>query len=174
MALARLPVSRARLLALAGKTWKNQHSFAASSVAAPTSSSVPTSSSSASLPSLSNIEASWKSLAPGEQEGVFKHLEELQKKDWKELTVDQKKAAYYVSFGPHGPREPILPPGSNIKIVGGTLAAIAAAIGLFAAIRSQAPPQLKTQTEEWVQATRELQREQKMDPFTGASSDKKV
>lgn len=45
--------------------------------------------------------------------------------------------AYYVSFGPHGPREPIVPPGSNVKIFFGTLAAMGAAVGVFALIRSQ-------------------------------------
>lgn len=38
------------------------------------------------------IEASWKTLTPAEQESTFKALEELQKKDWKELTIDEKKA----------------------------------------------------------------------------------
>jgi len=31
-------------------------------------------------------------LTPAEQEQTFKHLEELQKKDWKELSLDEKKA----------------------------------------------------------------------------------
>lgn len=39
-----------------------------------------------------NIEASWKSLSKEEQYGVFRQLEELQRKDWKELSVDEKKA----------------------------------------------------------------------------------
>ncbi len=39
-----------------------------------------------------NIEASWKTLSKEEQYGVFRQLEELQRKDWKELNVDEKKA----------------------------------------------------------------------------------
>lgn len=42
-----------------------------------------------------NIEASWKTLSKEEQYGVFRQLEELQRKDWKELSVDQKKAGKY-------------------------------------------------------------------------------
>ncbi len=38
------------------------------------------------------IEARWKDLAKEEQYAVFRQLEELQKKDWKELSVDEKKA----------------------------------------------------------------------------------
>jgi cytochrome c oxidase subunit 4 len=44
-----------------------------------------------SAPILANIEASWKNLPSEEQYEVYQ-LEELQKKDWKELTVDEKKA----------------------------------------------------------------------------------
>lgn len=43
-----------------------------------------------------NIEASWKSLSKEEQYGVFRQLEELQRKDWKELSIDEKKAGKYL------------------------------------------------------------------------------
>lgn len=39
-----------------------------------------------------NIEASWKALSKEEQYAVFRQLEELQRKDWKELSIDEKKA----------------------------------------------------------------------------------
>ena len=42
-----------------------------------------------------NIEASWKTLSKEEQYGVFRQLEELQRKDWKELSVGEKKAGKY-------------------------------------------------------------------------------
>jgi hypothetical protein len=41
---------------------------------------------------LGSIEANWKTLPPAEQAEVYQKLEQLQKKDWKELTVDEKKA----------------------------------------------------------------------------------
>jgi hypothetical protein len=41
---------------------------------------------------LANIEASWKSLPAEEQYEVYQQLEEIQKRDWKELTIDEKKA----------------------------------------------------------------------------------
>ncbi len=41
---------------------------------------------------LGNIEATWKSLSPAEQSEVFQKLEQVQKRDWKELSVDEKKA----------------------------------------------------------------------------------
>lgn len=45
--------------------------------------------------SVPNLEARWAQLSKEEQYGIFRHLEELQRKDWKELSVDQKKAGTY-------------------------------------------------------------------------------
>ncbi|GAA5886987.1 hypothetical protein JCM6882_009407 [Rhodosporidiobolus microsporus] len=118
--------------------------------------------------SLSNIEASWKGLTPADQEATFKHLEELQKKDWKELSLDEKKAAYYVAFGPHGPREPVQ--ADMGKTVGGLVAAVAAAGVLFYLVRLGGGETPKTITKEWQEASNERLIEQKSDPFTGVTS----
>jgi hypothetical protein len=44
---------------------------------------------------LSNVEAQWAKLTPDEQLTVHAQLEELQKKDWKALSLDEKKAGEY-------------------------------------------------------------------------------
>lgn len=41
---------------------------------------------------LSNIEAQWEKMSSEEQISVHQQLEVLQKKDWKELSIDEKKA----------------------------------------------------------------------------------
>ena len=41
---------------------------------------------------LSNVEAMWERLSADEQLVIHQQLEELQKKDWKTLSVDEKKA----------------------------------------------------------------------------------
>ena len=41
---------------------------------------------------LSNVEAQWENLSQQEQLTVHQQLEELQKKDWKSLSLDEKKA----------------------------------------------------------------------------------
>ncbi|GAA5858229.1 hypothetical protein JCM8547_005699 [Rhodosporidiobolus lusitaniae] len=118
--------------------------------------------------SLSNIEASWKGLTPAEQESTFKHLEELQKKDWKELSLDEKKASYYVAFGPHGPREPIQAEAG--KTVAGVAAALAVTSVIFYLVRKGGSETPKTLTREHQEAANERLLEQKSDPFTGVSS----
>ncbi|KZT43994.1 cytochrome c oxidase subunit IV [Sistotremastrum suecicum HHB10207 ss-3] len=116
---------------------------------------------------LSNVEAQWEKLSSDEQLTVHQQLEALQKKDWKELSIDEKKAAYYVAFGPHGPRAPIKPPGANTTIFFGTIGAIAVSSIIFALIRSRAPPPPKTMTKEWQEAATEQAKERRENPITG-------
>ncbi|KAI0957895.1 hypothetical protein AcW1_006140 [Taiwanofungus camphoratus] len=108
-------------------------SIAATANPSATGTSAP--SSSASVIPLSNVEAQWERLTPDEQLAVHQQLEEIQKKDWKTLSIDEKKAAYYVAFGPHGPRAPIDPPGAGVKTFLGVIAGIAAAGVIFASTR---------------------------------------
>ena len=115
---------------------------------------------------LSNVEAQWEKLSKEEQVGLHRQLEELQKKDWKTLSIDEKRAgalsmfsipsisqmtirldaipivcpthrlAYYVAFGPHGPRTPTSPPGTTVKVSVSVVGAIAAATVLWTVLRS--------------------------------------
>ena len=71
-----------------------RRAYATAAGAAP-SITVTSTRSNASAPILANIEASWKTLAAEEQYEVYQQLEELQKRDWKELTVDEKKAGAF-------------------------------------------------------------------------------
>lgn len=42
-----------------------------------------------------NIEARWAHMSKVEQYAVYRQLEEVQRKDWKELSLDEKKAGGY-------------------------------------------------------------------------------
>jgi len=102
---------------------------------------------------------------------VHEKLEQLQKKDWKELSIDEKKAAYYVAFGPHGPRTPASPPGTVYKVLLGTAAAVGVAASLFAAVRAAGSPEPKTMSKEWQEASNEKAKEQNMNPISGIASE---
>ncbi|OWZ29553.1 cytochrome c oxidase subunit 4 [Cryptococcus neoformans] len=133
--------------------------------------SVTSTRSNASAPILGNIEASWKTLPAEEQYEVYQQLEQLQKKNWKELTIDEKKAAYFVAFGPHGPRTPANEPGHSLKVVVGVVALVGAAYGVFALARSQAAPPPRTMTTEYQEQMNEYMRSQNMNPISGVSSE---
>ena len=48
-----------------------------------------------------------------------------------------RQSAYYISYGPHGPRAPIVPPNTNGKVFMGVVGCIVAAGGVFALARSR-------------------------------------
>ncbi|KAF9532833.1 COX4, subunit IV of cytochrome c oxidase [Crepidotus variabilis] len=120
---------------------------------------------------ISNIEAQWEKFSSDEKISVHEQLEVLQQKDWKELSLDEKKAAYYVAFGPHGPRAPTSKPGDGLKIFLSTVALIGAAGVVFLGVLSISPPPPKTMTKEWQEASNERAKEMKLNPITGITSE---
>lgn len=61
-------------------------------VASASAASSSSSSTKASMVPLSNVEAQWEKMSIDERSTVYVHLEEVMKKDWKELSIDEKKA----------------------------------------------------------------------------------
>jgi hypothetical protein len=61
-----------------------------------------TSSAASSVIPISNVEAQWEKLTHEERATVHQQLEELQKKDWKTLSIDEKKAGTCSSVGAVG------------------------------------------------------------------------
>jgi len=119
---------------------------------------------------LSNIEAHWERMSSEDKLTVHEQLESLQVKDWKELSLQERKAAYYVAFGPHGPRAPTGQPGDNFKIFLGTVALIAIGGAVFFAITANNPVP-RTMTKEWQQASNERAKEMNLNPISGISSE---
>jgi len=139
--------------------------------AASSTASTTTTVSAASAIPLSNVEAQWATFNSSEQAAVHQQLEELQQKDWKTLSLAEKKAAYYVAFGPHGPRAPVNPPGTVVKVTAGVAVLIATAGLIYGGIRSVAPAPPRTITKEWEEASNERAKELKINPISGISSE---
>ncbi|ORX91179.1 cytochrome c oxidase subunit IV [Basidiobolus meristosporus CBS 931.73] len=129
------------------------------------------SASTASTPALNNIRSSWKTLAQEEKAKIYNKIVEAQKGDWKALSLDQKQAAYWLAFGPHGLRKAPLEKGDGIKIFNGVVAVLAISTGLFYLIRQAGQPAPHTLTKEWQEATNERMKEQKANPLTGITSE---
>ncbi|KAI9257889.1 cytochrome c oxidase subunit IV [Sporodiniella umbellata] len=121
--------------------------------------------------SVRNLEARWKTLSIAEQNTIAKQLEEAQKGDWKALSIDDKKAAYFIAFGAHGPREPITKPGHGAKVFAGVSGVLAVSGALFYAMRVGGQETPKTINREWEQATNEYLKSQNSNPVTGISSE---
>ncbi|KAG0196727.1 Cytochrome c oxidase subunit 5A [Mortierella sp. GBA30] len=120
---------------------------------------------------LANLELRWKTLSAQEQGSLAKHLEQLQAGDWAKMTLEQKKAAYWVAFGPHGARTPLTGPNHSVKVLAGTAAVVGAAGLLFLWIRSKGSEKPSTMTKEWQEASNEYARANKINPISGISSE---
>ena len=85
-------------------------------------------------------------MSPEEQADIQSQLAKRQEGPWTELTPEEKKAAYFVAFGEHGPRVNVHPKGFQYKVLFGTLAGLGASTVLFYLIRlgGKAPPRTMT------------------------------
>ncbi|CAI4211609.1 unnamed protein product [Parascedosporium putredinis] len=121
-------------------------------------------------PMLNNIEKRWESMPLQEQAELWMALRDRMKGSWKELTVQEKKAAYWIAFGPHGPRA-LDPPGEGKSLLFHVSLVLVATLGLFVAIRSFGSPYPDTMSQEWQEASNEILKEQRSDPLTGITSE---
>ncbi|PSK51650.1 hypothetical protein B9Z65_2917 [Elsinoe australis] len=121
-------------------------------------------------PTLANIEKRWEAMPPQEQADLWMQLRDRMKVDWHELTMQEKKAAYWIAFGPHGPRA-LPPPGENTKVFAYTVAGCVAAAVLFFGTRAFARPAPHTMNKEYQEASDEYLKENKVEPITGISSE---
>lgn len=78
--------------------------------------------------------------------------------------------AYWIAFGPHGPRA-LPPPGETKRVVMYTIAGVGISFALFWGIRQLARPPPKTMSREWQEKTNEYLKEQKVEPITGYASE---
>ncbi|KAK6436047.1 Cytochrome c oxidase subunit 5B, mitochondrial [Oleoguttula sp. CCFEE 5521] len=121
-------------------------------------------------PTLANIEKRWEAMPPQEQADLWMALRDRMKVDWNEMTVQEKKAAYWIAFGPHGPRAQT-PPGEGRQVFLYTMLGIGAAGALFGFTRYFARPPPRTMTKEYQEATNEYLRGLNVEPISGLSSD---
>ena len=102
-----------------------------------------------STPTLIHLEKRWDTLSPQEQADLQSQLAKRQEGPWTELTPEEKRAAYFIAFGAHGPRAETHPPGFQLKVLTGTLIGLGMSAVLFYGIRTTAQPAPKTMNREY-------------------------
>ncbi|KAF4120963.1 cytochrome c oxidase subunit 4 [Geosmithia morbida] len=107
-----------------------------------------------SKPTLANLEKRWEGMPLQEQADLWMALRDRMKGSWKDLTIQEQKAAYWIAFGPHGPRA-VDPPGTNAKVFWGVVAGLGVTTVLFATARFFAKPAPHTMNQEWQEAANE-------------------
>ncbi|KAJ2897626.1 hypothetical protein MKZ38_004526 [Zalerion maritima] len=74
--------------------------------------------------------------------------------------------AYWIAFGPHGPRaEP--PPGEGKRVFLGTAVGVLVSVAIFMTVRMFGSPAPSTMTKEYQEESNEFLKAQKAEPFTG-------
>ncbi|KAH6877323.1 cytochrome c oxidase subunit IV family [Thelonectria olida] len=120
-------------------------------------------------PTLANIEKRWEGMPLQEQADLWMALRDRMQINWNEMTLQEKKAAYWIAFGPHGPRA-VDPPGTNARVAWGVAIGLGVSVGLFALVRFFAAPVPYTMSKEYQEQSNEFLINQKSDPFTGITS----
>ncbi|KAI1825144.1 cytochrome c oxidase subunit IV family [Xylaria intraflava] len=121
-------------------------------------------------PTLANIEKRWEGMPPTEQAELWMALRDRMKENWAELTLNEKKAAYWIAFGPHGPRAQS-PPGENRKVALYTGIGLLVSLTIFSTMRLFAGAAPSTMTQEYQEATNEFLKGQNAEPLTGLSAE---
>ncbi|EXJ69674.1 cytochrome c oxidase polypeptide 5, mitochondrial [Cladophialophora psammophila CBS 110553] len=119
-------------------------------------------------PTLAGIEKRWEAMPPQEQAELWMQLRDRMKVDWNEMTLQEKKAAWWIAFGPHGPRAEA-PPGEWTKVWLYTAVGLGISLAMFLLIQSFARPPPRTMTKEWQEATNEYLKSEKTNPMYGVS-----
>lgn len=83
-------------------------------------------------------------MSPEEQADIQSQLVKRQEGPWTELTPEEKRAAYFVAFGEHGPRANVHPKGFQYRVIVGTVLGLAASSVMFYGIRLMANPPPRT------------------------------
>ncbi|KAF2857143.1 cytochrome c oxidase subunit IV [Piedraia hortae CBS 480.64] len=122
-------------------------------------------------PTLANIEKRWEGMPPQEQAELWMALRDRMKVDWHELTTQEKRAAYWIAFGPHGPRA-LPPPNEGRKIILYVTGGLLVSGALFSLTRySMGGASPATMSKEWQEKSNEYMKENKIEPITGVPSD---
>ncbi|OQE31799.1 hypothetical protein PENSTE_c001G02235 [Penicillium steckii] len=121
-------------------------------------------------PTLAGIEKRWEGMPPQEQAELWMSLRDRMKVDWHQMTLHEKKAAYWIAFGPHGPRAQA-PKGEGWRIFFKVAQLTAASVGVFYLVHMFAKPQPKTMSKEWQEASNEYAKAEKMNPIHGISKE---
>ncbi|KAL8773908.1 MAG: hypothetical protein Q9209_001338 [Squamulea sp. 1 TL-2023] len=121
-------------------------------------------------PTLAGIEKRWEGMPPQEQADLWMALRDRMKVNWHEMTLQEKKAAYWIAFGPHGPRA-LPPPGEGKTIFWYTMLGVGVSGVLFLIIRAFARPPPKTMTAQYQAQSNEYLKAQRTEPITGVSSE---
>ncbi|KAJ3058761.1 Cytochrome c oxidase subunit 5A [Podochytrium sp. JEL0797] len=120
----------------------------------------------ASSASIAQIETRWGKLPEAEQGAIADRLAVAEKGDWKQMSNEEKRAAYYIAYGDHGARNQ-RDPNLTKAVMAWSSVFVVLAVGMYSWWETQKPV-LRTMTPEWKAAEDARAIELKQNPFQGA------
>lgn len=115
---------------------------------------------------LEGIESRWVKLPECEQAVVADRLALKQLGDWKNLTLEEKRAAYFIAYGPYNSRLP-WDPLFKWKVIGWCSFFLGLTGVCWYSYQYLYVPKRKEQSEEWIKKVEEYSIENKANPFSG-------
>ncbi|GMM48821.1 cytochrome c oxidase subunit Va [Pichia kluyveri] len=114
---------------------------------------------------ISNLQGRWEKLPESDKQHLIDALAIKQKLPWNELSLEEKKACWYVSFGTWGPRRPMETPEEMSKIFKGIILGVAFSATLFLTYYSNRNIP-KTMNKEWQEKSDEYLASKNANPFS--------
>lgn len=114
---------------------------------------------------ITNLQGRWEKLPESDKQQLIASLAEKQKLPWNQLSLEEKKAAWYISFGTWGPRKPMETPEETAKIYKGIFIGFAVSSVLFMAYYANRNVP-KTMNREWQEKSDEYLASKNANPFS--------
>ncbi|PVU94651.1 hypothetical protein BB561_002375 [Smittium simulii] len=121
-------------------------------------------------PIMPQVESKWIDTSESDKQSIINKLDLVMKNDWNAVTLDDKRAIYYINYGNYGVREPSSKKGDSLKILLYTSAIIGASLLTSFGISKLFGSTPHTVTKEWQEASNEYAISQNSNPITGISS----
>ncbi|VEU22077.1 DEKNAAC103083 [Brettanomyces naardenensis] len=118
--------------------------------------------------SITHLEKRWEKLPEVDRDSLITSLSERQKLPWNQLSEQEKKAAYYVSFGEWGPRKPLYHEGEKRTIFYSVAIGFGVCFALYVGFRASRPSP-KTMNKAWQEKSDEYLKSKHANPFHGYS-----
>ncbi|RKP03698.1 hypothetical protein CXG81DRAFT_1046, partial [Caulochytrium protostelioides] len=118
-----------------------------------------------SVNALQGLEKRWSRLPECEKGAIHDALHAKEKGDWKALSMDEKRALYFIAYGAYGPRQ-TLDPSVNKKVACWVGTVLTLTFGIWMYWQTTLP-KLRTTTPEWIAAQTQRAVENKVNPYTG-------
>lgn len=84
------------------------------------------------IPSVQSIEKRWSTMDAGKQDDVIAYLEDKMRGNWNDMTLDEKKAAFYIWYGNWGPRSSKPTDMADVYLYfGGSIGLIVAGLSIY-------------------------------------------